>query len=169
MKRNGFILCALLVFARPPGAPAQDVGLELNSVPAPIALETLDGKPVNLAAYMGRKPVIIEFWATWCPVCKALEPEMNGVYKKYGKQVEFLTVAVGVSQTPRSVKRHLTDHTLPGQILWDGDGKAVRAFMAPGTSYIVVLDAKGRVAYTGFGADQKLDAVLAKVVPPARK
>ncbi|MGH7460441.1 MAG: TlpA family protein disulfide reductase [Longimicrobiales bacterium] len=142
---------------------AQDVGLDLNTVPAPVTIEDLDGKPIDLAQFMGKKPVLLEFWATWCSLCKELEPALLQAHKKYGTAVEFLIIAVGVNQTTRSVKRHMDDKIMPGRMLWDGQGKAVRAFMAPGTSYIVVLDAKGRVVYTGSGGDQKLEPVLAKV------
>ena len=53
---------------------------------------------------------------------------------------------------------------MPFTFLWDGNGAAVRAFQAPSTSYVAVLDAKGRVVYTGVGADQDLDAALEKAV-----
>jgi thiol-disulfide isomerase/thioredoxin len=147
-------------------AAAQDVGLAIGSVPAAVTLENLDGQPVNLAKYIGKKPVVVEFWATWCPLCKELEPVLAAAKKKYGEKVEVLIVAVGVNQTPRSIKRHVEKHAMPGQILWDGQGKAVRAFEAPSTSYIVVLDAKGKVVYTGSGSEQKLEPVLARVVGP---
>ena len=156
-------MLALLALVLPAVTAAQEVGLELNTKPAAFVLEDLNGKPVNLAQYMGKKPVLLEFWAHWCSVCKELEPQMNRVFRKYGKQVEFVTVGVGVNQTVRSIKRHMEKNALPGQVLWDGDGKAVRALMAPGTSYIVVLDKQGKVAYTGFGAEQNLETVLEKV------
>ena len=88
---------------------------------------------------------------------------MIAAHKKYGSNVEFLIVAVGVNQNVRSIKRHFEGKPIPGRLLWDGQGKAVRAFMAPGTSYIVVLDAKGKVVYTGSGGEQTLEPVLAKV------
>jgi thiol-disulfide isomerase/thioredoxin len=163
MTRWATTLFALAIFASPLAVRAQEVGLDLNTRPASFTLENIDGKPVDLGQYIGKKPVIMEFWAHWCSVCKALEPEMNRAFRKYGKQVEFLTIGVGVNQTVRSIKRHMTDHSLPGQVLWDPKGVAVRALMAPGTSYIVVLDKTGKVAYTGFGAEQSLESVLARV------
>jgi predicted transcriptional regulator len=68
-----------------------------------------------------------------------------------------------VNQTRNSVRRHLAGHALPGRVLWDGNGAAVRAFQAPATSYVVVLDAQGRVAYTGIGPDQDLEAAVGRV------
>jgi thiol:disulfide interchange protein len=169
LRLQGLTL-GLLLLALPSAARAQDVGLDLNTKPAAITLADLDGKPVDLGLYMGKKPVLIEFWATWCSLCKELAPVISRAHAKYGKAVEFVTVAVGVNQTPRAVKKHLESHAIPGHVLWDGNGKAVREFMAPGTSYILVLDAKGRVVYTGSGGDQKLEPVLAKLVAtPAAK
>ena len=53
---------------------------------------------------------------------------------------------------------------MPFTFLWDGNGAAVRAFQAPATSYVAVLDTKGRVVYTGVGADQDIEAALRRAV-----
>jgi hypothetical protein len=74
----------------------------------------------------------------------------------HGEAVAFVAVAVGVNQSPRSVRRYLDKHPDMGSVVWDGKGKAVRAFEAPGTSYVVALDKTGKVVYTGFGADQDI-------------
>ncbi len=146
------------------GASAQDVGLPLGTVPDAVVLEDLDGEPVDLADHIGQGPVLLEFWATWCPLCEALEPRMEAAYERYGDEVEFLVVAVGVNQSPRRIRRHLEDAPIPGRVLWDGRGRASRAFQAPTTSYIVVLDADGRVTYTGTGEDQDIVAAVEAVV-----
>ena len=126
--------------------------------------EDIDGHPVSLAAYVGRRPALFEFWATWCPNCAALEPRMRAAYERHGGQVDFVVVAVAVNQTKASVKRWLARHPLPAtRVLWDSDGNAVRAFDTPATSYVVVLDRDGKVAYTGLGPDQNLEAALARV------
>ena len=155
---------AMFAFLLPIAASAQDVGLPLGTVVKPVQIEDLDGNAVDLAQYIGKKPVLFEFWATWCPVCEALAPRLDAAAKKYQGKVDVVVVSVGVSQTPRQIKRHMTRHAMPGRVLWDGEGRATRAFMAPSTSYIAVLDAKGRVVYTGTGEDQNLDAALAKAV-----
>jgi len=152
-----------------PGAgAAQDVGLEIGATPAAVSLANLEGAQVDLAQFIGRKPMIVEFWATWCELCEELQPTINRAHARFGKQVEFVTIAVGVNQSIRSIRRHIEKHPVPGHLLWDADGKAVRAFMAPTTSYVVILDARGRVVYTGSGADQKLEPVLARVSAATR-
>ena len=154
------------VAALPTAARAQNeqIGLARGTVVAPIQLADLDGQAVDLGQVIGRKPVLVEFWATWCGNCAALEPRMRAAHERHGSNVEFVIVAVGVNQTLASVKRHVARHALPAsRVLWDGNGAAVRAFQAPATSYVVLLDRQGKVAYTGIGPDQDLEAALARV------
>lgn len=161
-RRHALFVLMLAAFPLP--AFAQDIGLEIGATPAAVTLEDLDGNAVDLSQFMGKKPVLLEFWATWCPLCRALEPQLTAAQKKYGRKLDVVVVAVGVNQSPRTIKRHLAKHALPGRVVWDAKGAAVRAFSAPGTSYVVLLDAKGRVVYTGFGSDQKLLPLLAKLL-----
>jgi thiol-disulfide isomerase/thioredoxin len=157
----------LLVTALAPRhALAQDeqVGLARGTIVHPVQIEDLEGRTVDLGQVFGRKPVLVEFWATWCANCSALEPRMRAAYQRYGSQVEFVVVAVGVNQTLASVKRHVAQHALPAnRVLWDANGAAVRAFQTPATSYVAILDRQGKVAYTGIGPDQDLEAALARV------
>jgi thiol-disulfide isomerase/thioredoxin len=155
---------SLTAFATPDALPAQDVGLDLGTKPEAVALEDLDGNAVDLAQWIGKKPVVLEFWATWCPLCAALEPQLQAAKQRWGDRVDVVFIAVGVNQGPRTIRRHLERHQLPGPILWDGAGRAVRAFKAPSTSYIVVLDASGTVRYTGVGDDQEIAEAVERVV-----
>ena len=143
---------------------AQDIGLPIGVTPEPVQVEDLDGNPVDLAQFIGKKPVVIEFWATWCPVCRALEPEIHRVHERWGDDVELIIMAIAVNQSQRAVKRHLERNPLPGRVLWDTRGRATRAFQAPTTSYVVVLDADGRVVYTGAGEEQDLVAAVGKAM-----
>jgi len=59
-----------------------------------------------------------------------------------------------------SVRRHVDEHHYPFRFLWDATGAAVRAYQAPTTSYVVVVDKAGRVVYTGTGEDQDIDAAI---------
>jgi thiol-disulfide isomerase/thioredoxin len=151
-----------IALAMPTVLAAQDdvVGIPVGATPPAVTIEDLDGNPVPLSRWVGKKPVIVEFWATWCPVCAELLPRMEAAQKKYGDRAEFLVIAVAVNQSKTSIRRHLQRHPMPFTFLWDGGGAAVRAFQAPATSYVAVLDAKGRVVYTGIGADQDIEAAL---------
>jgi thiol-disulfide isomerase/thioredoxin len=157
-------LAAALVVGAP--ASAQDVGLGIGTVPDAVQVQDLDGNAVSLAEYVGRKPVLIQFWATWCPLCSELEPKLEAARRQHGDALEVLVIAVGVNQTPRSIRRHIERHAPPGRMLFDARGAASRAFRAPTTSYVVALDAAGRVVYTGVGGDQDIAAAAARAVRP---
>jgi thiol-disulfide isomerase/thioredoxin len=145
-------------------AGAQDIGLALGTVPEPAAVETLDGKPADLSAYVGKTPVLMEFWATWCPNCRELEPTMKSMHAKYGSRVKFVGVAVSVNQSVDRVKAYVDKHGLAWDQVFDRKGNASGAYDAPATSYVVVLDKQGRVVYTGLGGDQDLESAIRKAV-----
>src|SRR5258706_3161239 len=148
---------------------AQDVtGIPVGAPSPAVTLENLNGDSVALSQWIGKKPVIVEFWATWCPICAELLPRMEAAQRKYGDRAAFLVVAVAVNQSKNSVRRHLERDPMPFTFLWDGNGAAVRAFQAPSTSYIAVLDAKGKVVSTGVGADQDIEAAIERAVGAAR-
>src|SRR3989441_6336318 len=162
-------VCAGLLFVAPALLRAQDViGIPVGETPPAVTLENLNGDSVPLSQWIGKKPVIVEFWATWCPICAELLPRMEAAKQKFGDRAEFIVVAVAVNQSRNSVRRHLEQHPMPFMFLWDGNGAAVRAFQAPSTSYIAVLDAKGRVVYTGTGEDQDIDAAIERAAGARR-
>ena len=143
---------------------AQDIGLEIGSQAPMAALETLDGKPASLSEWVGKKPVLMEFWATWCGNCEQLEPTIKAMHAKYGSRVAFLGVGVSVNQTPGRIKAYAEKHGLPWVQLYDRKGEASGAYDAPATSYVVVLDATGKVVYTGLGGKQDLESAIRKAL-----
>ena len=145
-------------------ALAQDLGIEVGFKAPVVTVQSLDGKQVDLGQYIGKTPMLIEFWATWCANCRELMPALLEAEKKFGKKVKFVALAVAINQSPERVRRFIAAHPLPHQTFYDTDGKAAGAFDAPATSYVVVLDKSGRVVYTGLGGKQDLEAALKKAL-----
>jgi len=166
LMRGASILLALVVVltvlaAAPAAGQARgELGIALGETPELVEMEDLEGNKVSLAEYVSDRPALIEFWARWCELCEALHPQMVEAYARHEGRVSFVAVAVAVAQSQRSVRRHLEDEPMGFPTLWDDGGRAVRAFLAPGTSYIVVLDASGKVTYTGSGAGQDIEAAV---------
>ena len=143
--------------------PAQDpLGLAVGVKAPGAVVQTLDGKRVDIASYLGKGPVVLEFWALWCGNCKELEPQIKSLVKKYAGKVTFVAVAVSVNESPDRVKRYAEKYGYAHTVLFDGEGAATDAYAVPATSYVVVVDRSGKIVYTGLGGDQKLEEAVAK-------
>ena len=155
------ILLGLMVVAP---LPAQEIGIAVGSVAPAAKLETLDGKPADLSQFIGKGPVVIEFWATWCPSCKELEPAMLAAQKKFAGKVQFVGVAVSVNESPELVRRYTQKHGLAGAQFYDRKGVAIDAYDVPATSFVVVVGKNGKVVYSGLGGKQDLNAAIRKAL-----
>ena len=152
-----------IFFAGAPPLAAQDTELKVGD-PAPrVVVHDLEGKPVDLGRYIGRKPVFLEFWATWCESCQELLPRVRAAQQTYGSKVEFIGINVAVNQSPEKVQHYLETNTPGFRTLYDDEGTSTRAYQVPATSYVVVIDQSGRIAYTGIGGTQSFDRVLRQV------
>jgi thiol-disulfide isomerase/thioredoxin len=161
---RGVIVAAGLVIGSVAQLRAQDSGIPVGTKAPTATIETLDGKPAELAQYIGKGPVVLEFWATWCPNCKELEPALLAAQKKYAGSVQFVGVAVSVNESPELVRRYVEKHGVAGVHLYDRKGTAVDAYDVPATSFIVVIDKSGKIVYTGLGGQQNLDAAIKKAL-----
>jgi thiol-disulfide isomerase/thioredoxin len=142
---------------------SQDAGVRVGASAPVVKVNDLDGKPVDLAQYIGKKPVFLEFWATWCELCKELLPRVRAAQAAYGSDVEFFGINVTVNQSRDRVRRYLETEKPPFRTLYDDEGTSTRAYQVPATSYVVIVDRSGKVAYTGSGGSQEFDRVLQRV------
>lgn len=141
--------------------------------PSALTLKDLDGKAHTLADYKGRV-VLVNFWATWCPPCRAEMPSMQRL-KEAMKDKPFTILAVDMAESETDVRQFLKDmkHSkIDFSILMDKDGKSIKdwkVFVFP-TSY--VLDAEGKLRYSLLGSTEwdefdtlkKIEALLPQPV-----
>ena len=86
MKTFAAVLTLIILVAAPQARAAE---------PAPDwALRTVDGQAIRLSQAVREQPVILFFWATWCPYCKALMPHLQSIRLEYGDQVEILAIVI---------------------------------------------------------------------------
>ena len=141
-SRIGFTLGAALLalaIAAPRTAMAQDMGIKVGMAAPAAAVESLDGAAMDLGTMYGDKPVVLEFWATWCPLCKKLEPAMSEARAKYAGTVRFVSIGVPSNQSAEKQKAYVEKQQMKGQFVFDKDGAAMKAFAVPHTSYVVVV------------------------------
>ncbi len=142
---------------------AQESGIAIGSTAPAAMVETLDGTPIDLAHYLKMgKPVVLEFWATWCPLCKRLEPAMQAAREKYRDQVVFVNVGVSANQSPARQKAHAEANGIGGEFVFDRHDNAQKAYAVPHTSFVVVIDRSGKVVYAAQGGTQDVEAAVKK-------
>ncbi len=137
-------------------APAHESGgkvaLQFYRNPSPIAaldMKDLDGRPISSASWSG-KVVIVNFWATWCPPCRAEIPDLIALQNKYKDQL----VIVGISDDddpPEVVKKWAAEHRMNYPVVMNSAElrKAFPGVSALPTSFII--DRQSRVAIRHVG------------------
>ena len=150
--------------ARAEAAPAKDAAIATFPT---VALTDLDGKPIARADLAGR-PVVVEFWATWCPPCRGTLAWLGDLKKKYGDRVAVLALAI--ESQPDAVRKVVAEKNLP--IAWAmGSPEIARAFGdVSAVPTLFVFDRDGRTAQVFYGAPPDLHARaeerLASLVSP---
>jgi len=113
------------------------------SQPAP-ALQALDlqGKTWGLSELRGRA-VVLNFWATWCPPCRAEMPSLQQLAEIYGPE-QLLVLAVNVKEGPRRISKYLQSSGLNLTVLLDPQGEITRQWDASVLPTTILIDAAGR-------------------------
>ncbi len=135
-------------------------GVTVGSPAPDFQLDTVAGQPVSLAKLAG-KPVVINFWATWCPPCKEEMPALEAAYQQHGDRISFL--AVNVQEDKRTVNRFVRQYELSLPVPLDIDGEVLRLYGVRGLPTTVFVDSEGRVTALHLGAltDESLAEYLA--------
>lgn len=131
--------------------------------PAPdFELETLTGDTIRLSELKG-KPVLINFWATWCAPCVLEMPNFQKYYEDYPGQFEVLAINYGESKDVVGEFIHDIGVTFP--VLFDNDAKVHGVYRFPGypTSYIVDKTGVIRFQHIGLMDERTLENYLTEV------
>jgi cytochrome c biogenesis protein CcmG/thiol:disulfide interchange protein DsbE len=156
LRRVGVVLAlavsaaaALVVAGRLVGQPSTTAGVVVEGVavvgrPAPrVELPGLRGGRVRLADLRGR-PVVLNFWASWCPPCLAEMPEFQRVHRRLGDRVAFLGVNQRDQAQAAEELARSTGVTYP--LAADTAGRSFDAFGGLGMPTTVLIGADGTVA-----------------------
>ncbi len=124
---------------------------------ADFTLQDLNGKNVRLSDYKG-KVVILDFWATWCPPCRASIPGLEKLFKTY-KDKGLVILAVSLDQGEwDSVKSFGAEYGITYTILKGNDDISDK-YQVRTIPMLLVIDKEGRITkrYMGFGNDEDLE------------
>lgn len=132
----------------------------------------LDGNPVSLSSFAG-KPIIVNFWATWCGPCKNEMPYFQNMYEKYGDQVAFVMVNAtdGSRDTVEKVKAFVTDngYTFPVYCDTNLEGIATYGVYAFPSTLIINADGSLYTGHVGALTQSQLESTIQKILLKSEK
>ena len=129
--------------------PTTPEGTEPTQVALPKAPDftvyDADGKAVKLSDYFG-KPIVLNFWASWCGPCQMEMPDFQEKYLELGDEIQFLMVnATGGRETVESAKSFLAGTEYTFQVLFDVDADASAAYSVYYLPTTYFIDAQGHL------------------------
>jgi peroxiredoxin len=128
-----------------------------GAIAANFNLPLLNGGTVSLADFRGKKPVVLAFWATWCPNCRRDLPKMNAYYEKYKNKVA--AVAINMQEDAATVADFVTASKISLPVALDS-GSAAQAYGVQYTNTHILVDKDGIIIKTVVGDIKEEDFEL---------
>jgi peroxiredoxin len=155
---SAYVLTALLYVALAAGIMAQatslwaiDIRPEEGHLAPDFALKTLDGNTVRLSDLRGKKVVLINFWATWCPPCRSEMPTIQKIYSDY-KGRGFEVLAINIERDYKEeILEFMKELRLTFPVLLDPDMKVTRTYRLIGLPVSMLIDRQGIIRSKEIG------------------
>lgn len=143
-----------------------------TSVPAELQIPDftmydLDGNEVKLSDFVG-KPIIVNFWATWCGPCKNEMPYFQNMYDKYGDQVTFimLNATDGARDTVEKVKKFVSDTGYTFPVYYDTEMSGIILYGVYAYPSTLIINADGTIynGHVGGLTQSQLEYIINEVL-----
>ena len=148
-----YLLALFIIMAAPATQDlwANDERPEEGHLAPDFSLKTLDGKTVRLSELRGKKVVLINFWATWCPPCRLEMPTMQKIYTEYkGKGFEILAINIE-RDANEEIQDFIKELRLTFPVLLDSDMKVTRKYRLIGLPVSMLIDRQGIIRSKEIG------------------
>lgn len=133
-------------------------------------LPTLEGKNYQLSKNLGKGPILINFWATWCIPCREEMKKLKEIYQTYEKDgLQILSVSIDDPKTVSKVKSFINTNRYPFTVLLDTNNEVFQLYKGTNPPLSLLLDQNGKIVYehTGYrkGDEKKLEEKIAALIP----
>ena len=129
---------------------SDEVGVEKGKMAPDFELETLDGEKKKLSDLRGER-VMVNFWATWCPPCRAEIPDLQ----KFHENEDITILAVNLTETEQDmdkVEEFVDDFGMTFPILLDTETEVADTYKIQPIPSSFMVDSNGRIQFVALGA-----------------
>ena len=136
------------------GSSSQEDQTEAPTIQAPnVTILDASGKEVQLQSLVG-KPIILNFWASWCPPCKQEMPDFEAAYKKYGTDIQFMMVNMtdGGRETIATAEKYIASQGYSFPVYFDTKQEAAIEYGVSAIPTTYFINAQGHIIAYAAGA-----------------
>ncbi len=134
-----------------------------------ITLPGMDGQTYRLSDWQGEKPVVVNFWASWCPPCEMEAPDLVYLSEKYKDDIVFLAVNLTNQDTLDGARSFIERHGYRFPVLLDEKGEVSRRWQVLSIPTTYFIDRNGTIQDKLYGITTRgrLDAMLQRLLEPS--
>lgn len=128
---------------------------EVSYLAPDFTVTDMDGNSVSLSDKFG-KPIIVNFWASWCPPCKSEMPDFEEAFKEYGDEITFMMVNMtGGRETVESAKSFIEKSTYSFPVYFDTEYQAAMTYGVSSIPQTIFIDKDGNLTAYAQGMIDK--------------
>jgi thiol-disulfide isomerase/thioredoxin len=155
------LLLLTLLLLLPCSLTAAQLGQQL----IPFKGSDLNGQPYDLQQSIGSKPVMLIFWASWCPTCKTEVPKINQLAAKFrSRGMEFIAVNVGFNDSIERASAFVQKTGMTYPAFFDGSGTLAEKYKLQGVPTVIIADKQGIIRFRNFTAPDISEANFAQLM-----
>ncbi|MBI5777829.1 MAG: TlpA family protein disulfide reductase [Planctomycetes bacterium] len=106
-------------------------------------LQDMNNQEVKLKDLISDKPLVLDFWASWCPTCRAEIPNVVELYNQYKDKITI--VGINLDKTFADAQEYTREHNIPYPNLYDAQGMVANFYHVHGIPTIIIINAQGEI------------------------
>ena len=138
-----------------PGQAAVEQSVGRDRKAPDFSLTSLSGDTITLSQYRGEKPVVLDFFTTWCPNCRRDMPRLSKMYQEYKDQVEV--IGINLQENQNKVSKYISSTNIVFPIVLDPFGQTARNYGVRYTNTHVLIGKDGNIVRVISGDIKKSD------------